>query len=67
MKLWTNFSWIMGPLLLHNKNVKLMDSTLLKVAAKRYESDMEIAHKILYDFFSKQPDIFQDKKGKEKW
>lgn len=57
----------MGPLLLHNKNIKLMDSTLRSVAEKRYEADMDEAHKILCELFEKQPDIYYDNKGKEKW
>lgn len=64
-KLWTNFCWVMGPLLIHNKNIKLMDSVLRSVAEKRYEADMEKAHKILYELFAKQPDIYFDKKRKE--
>lgn len=56
----------MGPLLIHNKNIKLMDSILRTVAEKRYESEMEKAHKILFELFEKQPDIHFDKKKKEK-
>lgn len=56
----------MGPLLLHNKNIKLMDSTLRTVAEKRYEADMEKAHKTLYELFEMQPDIYYDEKKKEK-
>lgn len=66
MKLWTNFSWMMGPLLLHNKNITIMDSTISAVAHKRYEADMESAHKTLLEFFEKQQSIF-DKKKKEMW
>jgi hypothetical protein len=57
----------MGPLLLHNKNIKIMDSIIRAVATKRYESDMECAHKILHDHFEKQPDVYYDSKKKEKW
>ena len=57
----------MGPLLLHNKNIKLMDWTLRSVAEKRYEADMEKAHKILFELFEKQPDIYCETKKKEKW
>ncbi|KAL7029565.1 hypothetical protein ACKWTF_006289 [Chironomus riparius] len=64
-KLWTNFSWTMGPLLLHNKNIKIMDSTIRAVAEKRYESDMECAHKILHDYFVQQPNVYFDSKKKE--
>lgn len=56
----------MGPLLIHNKNIKLMDSILRTVAGKRYEADIEGAHKILFELFERQPDIFYDKKKKEK-
>lgn len=57
---------MMGPLLIHNKNIKLMDSVIRTVAEKRYEADMEKAHKILFELFEKQPDIYEDKKKKEK-
>lgn len=57
----------MGPLLLHNKTIKLMDSVIHTVADKRYESDMESAHKILLEYFEKQPDSFSDKKNKDIW
>lgn len=56
----------MGPLLIHNKNIKLMDSVIRTVAEKRYECEMEKAHKILHELFEKQPDIHYDKKKKEK-
>lgn len=42
-----------------------MDSVLRKVAEKRYEADMDKAHKILFELFAKQPDIFYDSKKKE--
>lgn len=58
---------MMGPLLLYNKNIKIMDSIIQSVAEKRYESDMECAHKILHDYFEGQPNVFYDEKQKEKW
>jgi hypothetical protein len=66
-KLWTNFTWMMGTLLLHNKNIKIMDSIIRAVAEKRYESDMECAHKVIHDYFVKQADVHYDSKKKEKW
>jgi hypothetical protein len=44
-----------------------MDSIIRAVAEKRYESDMECAHKILHDYFKSQPNVFYDAKKKEKW
>lgn len=44
-----------------------MDSVIRTVAEKRYEADMEQAHKILFELFEKQPDIHSDAKKKEKW
>lgn len=44
-----------------------MDSIIGAVAEKRYESDMECAHKILHDYFERQPNVFYDAKQKEKW
>ncbi|XP_053690516.1 uncharacterized protein LOC128739141 [Sabethes cyaneus] len=64
-KLWTHFCWKMGPLLLHNKNIIIVDRTLREVANRRYERDIKGAHKVLYDFFEKQPNSFADKKGKD--
>ncbi|EAT38881.1 AAEL009269-PA [Aedes aegypti] len=65
-KLWTHFCWKMGPLFLHNKNIIVVDKTLREVARKRYEKDIQLAHKTLYDYFEKQPDCYTDKKGKDK-
>lgn len=44
-----------------------MDSTIRSVAEKRYESDMECAHKILHDYFVDQPNVYFDSKKKECW
>uniref|UniRef100_A0A182PJR6 WD_REPEATS_REGION domain-containing protein n=1 Tax=Anopheles epiroticus TaxID=199890 RepID=A0A182PJR6_9DIPT len=65
-KLWTHFCWKMGPLFLHNKNIIVVDRTLRQVAEKRYEADIKQAHRILYDYYELQPNVFLDKKGKEK-
>nr|XP_029715451.1 uncharacterized protein LOC109412936 [Aedes albopictus]XP_029715453.1 uncharacterized protein LOC109412936 [Aedes albopictus]XP_029715454.1 uncharacterized protein LOC109412936 [Aedes albopictus]XP_029715455.1 uncharacterized protein LOC109412936 [Aedes albopictus]XP_029715456.1 uncharacterized protein LOC109412936 [Aedes albopictus]XP_029715457.1 uncharacterized protein LOC109412936 [Aedes albopictus] len=65
-KLWTHFCWKMGPLFLHNKNIIVVDKTLREVARKRYEKDIQEAHKTLYDLFEKQPNCYTDKKGKDK-
>lgn len=55
----------MGPFLIHNKNITLMDDVIRKVAEKRYEPDMESAHKVLHKFFEKQPSIFSNKAKNE--
>lgn len=52
----------MGPLLLHNKNIIIVDGTLREVAKKRYEKEIREAHKLLHDFFEKQPNSYVDKK-----
>ncbi len=44
-----------------------MDSTIRAVAEKRYESDLENAHKILHDYFQKQPNLFDNAQEKVKW
>lgn len=65
-KLWTHFCWKMGPLFLHNKNIIVVDGTLRAIAKKRYEKEIQEAHKTLYDYFEKQPNSYSDKKGKDK-
>uniref|UniRef100_A0A182QHQ1 Nephrocystin 3-like N-terminal domain-containing protein n=1 Tax=Anopheles farauti TaxID=69004 RepID=A0A182QHQ1_9DIPT len=65
-KLWTHFCWKMGPLFLHNKNIIVVDRTLREVAEKRYEADIKQAHRTLFDYYELQPNVFLDKKGKEK-
>lgn len=65
-KLWTHFCWKMGPLLLHNQNIIVVDKTLREVARKRYEKDIIKAHKTLYDYFEMQPNSYTDKQGKHK-
>lgn len=44
-----------------------MDSTICVVAQKRYEADMDSAHKTLLEFFEQQQSIQYDKKKKEMW
>lgn len=56
----------MGPLLLHNKNITIMDKIILIVANKHYSDDILKAHQILYDYYNAQPHIYVDKKGKDK-
>ncbi|XP_055636203.1 uncharacterized protein LOC129775455 isoform X2 [Toxorhynchites rutilus septentrionalis] len=63
-KFWAHFCWNMGPLLLHNKNIIIVDRTLREVAKKRYEKEIEEAHKILYNYFEKQPNCYVDKKNR---
>uniref|UniRef100_A0A182NTF5 WD_REPEATS_REGION domain-containing protein n=1 Tax=Anopheles dirus TaxID=7168 RepID=A0A182NTF5_9DIPT len=65
-KLWTHFCWKMGPLFLHNKNIIVVDRTLRQVAEKRYEADIKQAHRTLHDYYEMQPNVFLDKKGKER-
>ncbi|XP_058058731.1 uncharacterized protein LOC131209639 [Anopheles bellator] len=65
-KLWTHFCWKMGPLFLHNKNIIVVDRTLREVAEKRYASDIQRAHRILHDYYETQPNVFVDKKGKDR-
>ncbi|KAL9706862.1 hypothetical protein quinque_010380 [Culex quinquefasciatus] len=65
-KLWTHFCWKMGPLFLHNKNIIVVDGTLRQIAARRYEQNIAEAHKILHEYFEKQPNSFADKNGKDK-
>lgn len=59
-KIWLQFCWLMshGPMLRQNNHIKLMDSKLSSVAGKRYASNVKIAHRLLYDFYSGQPDTF---------
>jgi hypothetical protein len=57
----------MGPLLLHNKNIKIMDSTIKTVAIKRYESELESVYKKLHEYFERQQNVFYDMKRKDSW
>lgn len=66
-QIWIEFCWVMGPMLMHTNHVRLTDRQIRKIAAKRYESDILKAHKILYDFYKKQPDRYHDKRGKFDW
>lgn len=66
-KLWIQFCWVMGPMLLHTTLVKLIDKKLKTIATKRYETDVKIAHNILLEFYRKQENLIQDKKKKHKW
>lgn len=52
---------------MHTNHVRLTDRQLRQIAVKRYENDVIKAHKTLYDFYQKQPDRYQDKRGKFEW
>ncbi|ETN61299.1 hypothetical protein AND_007044 [Anopheles darlingi] len=65
-KLWTHFCWKMGPLFLHNKNIILVDRALRKVAERRYAAELPRAHQLLHDYYEAQPNLFVDRKGKDK-
>lgn len=68
-KVLINICWIMsrGPMLLQINRIRFMDNKLKNVACKRYSSAMDNAHKILYQFYSDQPNAFSDAKGKHQW
>lgn len=66
-KLWTHFCWKMGPLFLHNKNIILVDRALRKVAERRYAAEIPRAHQLLHDYYDAQPNLYVDRKGKDKW
>ena len=43
----------------------MVDKTLRKVAEKRYAEDIINAHKILFEYYENQPNLYS--KGKDKW
>lgn len=50
-------------MLLHTNHVRLTDKKIKTIATKRYESDIEKAHKTLYEFYKSQDQQFHDKKS----
>lgn len=53
---WTQFSWIMGSMLLHTDRISLVDRKLKHVASLRYADALPLAHRRLHDFYQRQPD-----------
>ncbi|XP_055372101.1 uncharacterized protein LOC129606063 [Condylostylus longicornis] len=65
-KAWFKFCWLMGPMLLHSNLIIMMDKKIRMAASQRYSNKVNEAHKLLFDFYTKQNLIFSDKKGKYK-
>uniref|UniRef100_A0A0K8TLW2 Putative wd40 domain protein n=1 Tax=Tabanus bromius TaxID=304241 RepID=A0A0K8TLW2_TABBR len=65
-RLWLRFCWLMGPMLLHNDLINIMDKKLRSAALERYSTQVKEANRILSDYFKKQELTLVDKKGKYK-
>lgn len=59
--LWIKFCWFMGPLLMHNKNITLMDGVVRNVGEKRYQNDIIKNYKTLEKYYEEQQNQFVDK------
>lgn len=60
---WTQFSWIMGSMLLHTDRIRLVDRKLQHVASVRYAEALPSAHRRLHDFYQRQPDTLSAPAG----
>lgn len=66
-EIWTEFCWIMGPMLLHTDRIRLVDKKLELVAVARYKDSLDNTHKVLFEYFQNQAIRFQHKNGKTNW
>lgn len=69
-KFWMHFCWILGrgPIFRQSNRLTLMDNKLKCIALKRYTDDVKLAHNILHNYYTRQPDIFGDDNGsKYQW
>lgn len=67
-RFWSHFCWLLsrGPILLHNRTVRLMDKYVHQIATARYEAAIENAHRVLHEFYAHEPDEFSDADGQHR-
>lgn len=56
----------MGPLLMHNKTIKIMDSVIKSTAQNRYQNDIPIRSNDLKLYYQDQIDLYTNDRGTDK-
>lgn len=62
-KIWSKFCWLMGPMLLFLKNIRIADKTFRNAVFKRYTHKRWLVHKTIRDYFDRQQSILPNSTG----
>lgn len=65
-RIWSNFSWLMGPMLVHMNQISVIDRIIRLEVLKRFKTLENEIHKLVVEYFSQQKNYFIDKHGKFK-
>ncbi|XP_054743160.1 uncharacterized protein LOC129247842 [Anastrepha obliqua] len=62
-KIWSKFCWLMGPMLLVLKNIRIADKSFRDAVFKRYTYKRWLVHKSIRDYFDRQESILPTAHG----
>lgn len=62
-RIWSKFCWIMGPMLLYLNNIRIADKIFRDAILNRFKSKKKLVHKMISDYFEKQPSTFASSNG----
>lgn len=65
-RIWSKFSWLMGPMLVHMSQISIMDRIIRIEIQKRYKTQENEIHSLMVDYFTGQKNFFVDKHEKNK-
>ncbi|XP_055836615.1 uncharacterized protein LOC129905216 isoform X2 [Episyrphus balteatus] len=64
--IWSKFCWLMGSMLIHTTNIRIMDSIFEDAVLKRYSKNIPKIQKAAMRYYENQPDIYYDSEIKLK-
>ncbi|XP_068150594.1 uncharacterized protein [Drosophila tropicalis] len=62
-KVWSKFCWLMGPMLLGLKNIRIADRSFGRAVLARYAQKQWLVHEALRDYFDRQDSEFKTNQG----
>ncbi|EDW37140.1 GL26082 [Drosophila persimilis] len=62
-KIWSKFCWLMGPMLLGLKNIRIADRSFGRAVLARYAQKQWLVHEALRDYFDRQDSEFKGSQG----
>lgn len=62
-KIWSKFCWLMGPMLLSLKNIRIADRSFGRAILARYAQKQWLVHEALRDYFDRQDSEFKGNAG----
>jgi len=62
-KVWSKFCWLMGPMLLGLKNIRIADRSFGRAVLARYAQKQWLVHEALRDYFDRQDSEFKGSQG----